>query len=70
MVMSFMYMSSTTRRMSGSGQTEPAMMPVRRLETSKRLNILCSSSARNMVGTPYRAVQRSLSTAASTCRGL
>ena len=70
MVISFMFMSSTTRRMSGSGHTEPAMMPVRMFERSKRLNMGCSSSAKNMVGTPYTAVQRSLSSAASTLRGL
>ena len=52
MVISRMFMSSTTRRMSGSGQTEPAMMPVRREERSNREKCLCSSSAMNMVGTP------------------
>ncbi|MNT23778.1 hypothetical protein D3C72_1592130 [compost metagenome] len=35
------------------------MMPVRRVEKSKRLNSGWSSWAINMVGTPCRAVQRS-----------
>ena len=41
------------------------MIPVRRLERSKAPKRGCSSSAMNIVGTPYSDVQRSASTARS-----
>jgi len=47
-----MYILSITSRMSHSGQSEPAMMPVRSDERSNMLNIGWFNSAMNMVGTP------------------
>jgi len=44
------------------------MMPVRKEERSNSLNLGCSSSAINMVGTPWMVVQRSLSTAFNDAR--
>src|SRR5512145_2320754 len=62
---SLICMRSRTLRMTSIGHGEPAMMPVRRLERSKRSNSECSSSAMNMVGTPCKPVQRSASTVRS-----
>ena len=45
------------------------MMPVRSERRSNSAKRGCSSSAMNMVGTPYSAVQRSASTAASAATG-
>ena len=59
MVISEACISSMTRFMTSIGQGDPAMMPVRRLDVSNILNIGWLSSAMNIVGTPYRAVQRS-----------
>src|SRR5262249_41097967 len=56
---------SSSRRGPGA----PAMMPVRSDEQSKRSQSGSSSTARNIVGTPYSAVQRSAWTASSTARG-
>ncbi len=60
---------SSTRFISSTGQSEPAIMPVRRLDISNISNMGWFSSAMNMVGTPYKAVQRSLWTEASTSSG-
>ncbi len=38
--------------MTSVGQTEPAMMPVRRLVMSNSLNMGCEYMAMNIVGTP------------------
>jgi hypothetical protein len=58
--------SSITRRISGSGQGAPAMMPVRKdRRSSKRAKSGWSSIAWNIVGTPCTAAQRSASMAAS-----
>ena len=59
MVTSVMCIRSTHSFMVLAGQGEPAMMPVRRVPKSNRGNSGCSSTAMNMVGTPYSAVQRS-----------
>ena len=45
------------------------MMPVRRLDRSKRSKSGTASSAMNIVGTPYREVHRSACTAASAAAG-
>ena len=45
------------------------MIPVRNELMSNMLNIAWFNSAMNMVGTPYKAVQRSLWTDASTTNG-
>ena len=55
-----MYIFSLTCFISSMGHREPAMMPVRSEDMSNMSNIGWLSSEMNMVGTPYRAVQRSL----------
>jgi hypothetical protein len=45
-------MRETTCFMTSTGQGEPAMIPVRRLESSNFSKSGCSSSAMNIVGTP------------------
>ena len=45
------------------------MIPVRRDVRSTVSNVGSASSAMNIVGTPYREVQRSASTASSVARG-
>ena len=47
-----MCISDFTRRITSTGHGEPAMIPVRRLERSKRPKSGSSSSAMNIVGTP------------------
>jgi len=59
MVSSEQCISSTTRRMMLMGQGEPAMIPVRSELRSNSRKRACSSSAINMVGTPWMAAQRS-----------
>ena len=68
-LVTFMNIFSSTCFISSTGQSEPAMIPVRRQERSNMSNIGWFSSAMNIVGTPYRAVQRSLCTEASTSSG-
>ncbi len=58
-----MCISETTRRITSSGHGEPAMMPVRSDDRSYEAKSGWSSSAMNIVGTPYREVQRSSWTA-------
>ena len=53
-----MCMRSVTFSITAIGQGAPAMMPVRNEERSKLPNSGWSSSAMNIVGTPYSAVQR------------
>ena len=65
MVISRRFMRATTFFIVSIGHGEPAMMPVRRRDRSKRSNSGWSSSAMNIVGTPCSAVQRSSDTAAS-----
>ena len=43
---------SSTCFISSTGQSEPAMIPVRRLDMSNMSNMGWFSSAMNMVGTP------------------
>ena len=64
-----MCMRSMTLRITCSGQVEPAMMPVRRLVRSKLSKFGSSSSAMNIVGTPYSEVQRSAATAFRVASG-
>ena len=64
-----MCISPTTRFITSTGQGAPAMIPVRRLDRSNSPNRGWASSAMNMVGTPYREVQRSACTAASVASG-
>jgi hypothetical protein len=64
-----MCISAMTRFMISAGQGEPAMIPVRRLVKLKDSKSGSASSAMNIVGTPYRLVQRSAATASSTARG-
>jgi hypothetical protein len=59
MVTSLMPMSETTRFITSTGHGEPAMMPVRRVDRSVLAKLSSASSAMNIVGTPYRLVQRS-----------
>jgi len=66
MVISGMCMSFCTRFITSMGQGEPAMMSGAQTGESVLLKLACSSSAMNMVGTPYSEVQRSFSTVAST----
>ena len=51
------------------GQGEPAMIPVRKVERSKSAKSGRPSSAMNIVGTPWRAVQRSSCTARNVLWG-
>src|SRR5213596_1980786 len=59
----------TTCFISSTGQGAPAMMPVRSDETSVVAKAGSSSTARNIVGTPYSDVQRSAWMAASVGPG-
>ena len=54
---------------TSTGQGEPAMMPVRSELKSNSLNRGCSSSAMNIVGTPYSDVQCSCSTVCIVAMG-
>jgi acyl-CoA synthetase (AMP-forming)/AMP-acid ligase II len=64
-----MCMSRCTRFITSTGQGEPAMIPVRRVEKSNFSNRVCSITAMNIVGTPYSAVHRSFSMAIITFTG-
>ncbi len=59
-----MCMRSTHAFITSTGHGEPAITPVRSDDRSKRSNSGWASSAMNIVGTPYSAVQR------SACDGL
>jgi hypothetical protein len=61
--------SPATRRMTSIGHGEPAMIPVRSEPRSKCENSGWSSWAMNIVGTPYRLVQRSCAQARSVACG-
>ncbi len=54
---------------TSTGHGEPAITPVRNDDRSNESKSAWLSSATNMVGTPYRAVQRSASTAARVAPG-
>ena len=69
MVTSGMCIFDCTFFMTSTGQGEPAMMPVRRVEKSNLSKSWWSSSPMNIVGTPYREVQRSSSTVSMTASG-
>ena len=64
MVTSGMCIRDWTCFITSTGQGEPAMMPVRSDVRSNSPKRGCSSSAMNIVGTPYSDVQR------SACDGL
>ena len=67
-----MCIRSTTCRITCSGHGEPAMIPVRRLDRSNCPGSEWSSSANsamNMVGTPYKLVQRYSATARNAASG-
>ena len=66
-----MFMRSITARMVSTGHGEPAMIPVRSELRSQRSGSRSSSSssAMNIVGTPYSVVQRSSLTASRTATG-
>ena len=66
---SAMPMSSMQRFMTSTGQIEPAMIPVRRLERSWSANVGWCCIAMNIVGTPYTPVQRSAAIARSVTSG-
>ena len=68
-VTSSMCICARTWFMTSTGHGAPAMIPVRRLERSNSPMRGCSSSAMNIVGTPYSEVQRSSSTACSVASG-
>ena len=68
-VTSSMCIRERTWLITSTGQGAPAMIPVRRLDRSKSPMRGCSSSAMNIVGTPYSDVQRSSSTARSVVTG-
>ena len=63
------YIFSDTCFISSTGQSEPAMIPVRRQVRSNISNIGWFNSAINIVGTPYTAVHLSLWMEASTTNG-
>jgi len=69
MVISRRFIAPTTRFITSVGHGEPAMMPVRSVDRSNSEKRGWSSSAMNMVGTPYNAVQRSSCTVCSTASG-
>jgi hypothetical protein len=52
MVTSSIDISAMTRFITSTGQGEPAMIPVRRLDRSRVFAVGSSSMAMNMVGTP------------------
>ncbi len=60
---------STTCFITSTGHGEPAMIPVRSEERSYRSKSGSSSSAMNIVGTPYSEVHRSACTAPSAAAG-
>lgn len=59
MVTSGQPISLMTRFITSTGQGEPALIPVRRLERSYAAKSGRSNSAMNIVGTPYSDVHRS-----------
>ena len=62
-------MSSPTRFITSIGHGDPAMIPVRNELRSCPAKLGCPSSAMNIVGTPYRLVQRSSAHARSVASG-
>ena len=58
-VISVMFIFSTTWFITASGHGEPAMIPVLMYEKSVFSKSGCSSIAMNIVGTPWNAVMRS-----------
>ena len=69
MVISFMFILSTTSSMVLIGQGDPAMMPVLREEKSNLSNSLLFRMLMNIVGTPYTAVHFSVSMVVMTLMG-
>ena len=61
--------ASMSLRIISAGHGEPAMMPVRTEERSYDAKSGSAHSAMNIVGTPYRLVQRSWETAARVRAG-
>ena len=66
---SAMCMSSMQRFITSTGQIDPAMQPVRRLERSWSANVGWCCIAMNIVGTPYTAVQCSAAIARNVISG-
>ena len=66
---SAMCMSAMQRSMTGTGHGEPAMMPVRSDDRSYDPKSRSPCIAMNIVGTPYRPVQRSSCTARRVAAG-
>ena len=64
-----MCMSETQRFITSTGHGAPAMIPVRNDDRSNAVKSSRSSSAMNIVGTPYRLVQRSLATVSNVAWG-
>ena len=64
-----MFISLMQRFITSTGQTEPAMTPVRNDDKSRVPKSGWPNIAMNIVGTPYSAVHRSCSTAASVAPG-
>ena len=64
-----MCMSLMQRFITSTGQIDPAMSPVRRLDRSWSANVGWCCIAMNIVGTPYTAVQRSSAIARSVTSG-
>ena len=69
MATSAMCISLIQRFITSTGQTAPAMIPVRRFDRSRSAKLGWFCMAMNMVGTPYTPVQRSASTASSVNPG-
>ena len=65
-----MFIRSTTWRITSMGHGEPAMIPVRSDDRSKSARSGSPNSAMNIVGTPYKLVQRSWATVLSVALGL
>lgn len=61
--------SCSSLPITAGGTNEPAAMPFLREVKSRCCFLLASSSERNIVGTPYSAVQRSVSMASRTRSG-
>ncbi len=64
-----MFISLTQRFMTSTGQTEPAMIPVRSVLRSWSAKVGWFCMAMNMVGTPYTPVQRSSATVRKVISG-
>ena len=64
-----MCISLTQRFITSTGQIDPAITPVRRVDRSWSAKVGWFCIAMNIVGTPYRPVHRSSATARSVTSG-